>query len=199
MSPLTESQIGPPSTGADPPENDAREGAVPTASRSPRSAPAPRSYKRASWSRRALAWFLDAVVTAIPVSLVITLTGIDSRQVVTVVRHRVISTHSSISLEQQIIEAVLWLGAQVVYYGLMDGSSRGQTLGKRWTGIATVDLASGEPVGFIRAGLRALITAGSLCCLLVPGLVNAFWPLFDPSLRALHDRATGTVVIEVTQ
>ncbi len=159
--------------------------------------PVLRSYRRASWPRRALAWFLDAVVTAIPVSIVVTLAGIGSREVITVVHGKPISSHTAATLQQQAIEAGLWIAAQVIYYAFMERGSRGQTLGKRWTGIATVDLATGGPIGAWRAGLRALIAGGLLCCLLVPGLVNAFWPLFDPGRRALHDHATGTVVIEV--
>ncbi len=75
---------------------------------------------------------------------------------------------------------------------LWSGNSRGQTMGKRLTGLKVVRLDTGDPLGAGRGFLRTLaqlITIGTLGL----GYAMAF---FDPQRRTLHDRIAGTLVIE---
>lgn len=170
---------------------------VTSAQNVPVSDPPLRSYRRAGWWRRCFAWILDAFTTAIPVSVIVTVAGVGSHEVVRVVHGKVVSSRTAVSVEAEIAEALLWLAAQAIYYGFGDGSQRGQTLGKRWMGIATVDLGDGGPIGFWRGAARGALMGTALCCFAVPGLVDALWPLWDPAGASLHDRATRSAVIEV--
>lgn len=156
-----------------------------------------RPFERSGWWRRAIAWILDAFITAVPVSVIVTFTNISSRDVVKVVHGKVVSTTAVTSVGGELVELVVWLAAQIIYYALFEGGIRGQTIGKRWMGIATVDAASGGPIGRPRAAARAALLSGLLCLMLVPGLIDALWPLFDPQRASLHDRLTRTAVIEV--
>jgi uncharacterized RDD family membrane protein YckC len=93
----------------------------------------------------------------------------------------------------------LWLLALLLgclYHALMTGSS-GQTIGKRAVGIKVVDATTGGPVGFGKAFARALIQgATALICGLF-WLLDHLWPLWDERKQALHDKAVGSIVVEV--
>ena len=83
--------------------------------------------------------------------------------------------------------------AQLIYFATLDG--QGQTVGKRALGIAVRGQASGQPIGFGRALARRLVFGVLWDLLLVPGLVNALSPLWDPGNQAWHDHAVGSVVV----
>jgi len=78
----------------------------------------------------------------------------------------------------------------VVYSALFVGSST-QTLGHRAAGVRVVDVKSGQPIGFLRAGLRWFVMAltGAL-------LTLGYWsPFFDSRRRGWHDMASGAIAI----
>ncbi|MCC2318264.1 RDD family protein [Cellulomonas chengniuliangii] len=75
----------------------------------------------------------------------------------------------------------------------------GWTIGRRLTGLRTVDVRTGDPIGMWRALQRTvLIAGGALACLVGQFLVLAS-PLFDGSGRGRgwHDRLTGAEVVDV--
>ncbi len=77
--------------------------------------------------------------------------------------------------------------------------AHGWTIGRRLTGLRTVDVRTGEPIGMWRALQRTvLIAGGALACLVGQFLVLAS-PLFDDSgrRRGWHDRLTGAEVVDV--
>ena len=77
----------------------------------------------------------------------------------------------------------------LLYAGYFTGTT-GQTLGKIALGLRVVD-AGGQPPGYLRASLRALL--GCVGVLLAGG---ALVPMaFDPARRALHDRLLKTRVV----
>jgi uncharacterized RDD family membrane protein YckC len=61
-----------------------------------------------------------------------------------------------------------------------------QTPGMWLTRIRCVDVATGGRLGLLRAALR-----GALLCLFVPPLI------MDKQQRGLHDRAAGSIMVEV--
>jgi uncharacterized RDD family membrane protein YckC len=85
--------------------------------------------------------------------------------------------------------AVFYLALAVLYLAGLTYQA-GQTLGKRLTGIRVVDDA-GDDVSLGRAVARAVVWLASL------GTLGAFWApaLFDLRRRTVHDRLTGTLVI----
>jgi uncharacterized RDD family membrane protein YckC len=73
----------------------------------------------------------------------------------------------------------------------------GQTLGKMAGGIAVRrDGDEDAPVGYIRSLIRGAVPP-FFWVLLIPGLLDVLWPLWDPKKQALHDKLAGSVVIRV--
>jgi len=91
----------------------------------------------------------------------------------------------------------------LIYNGMLDGSPKGQTVGKMAVGIQTRDEATGEALDIGRGYVRAVVP-------LALGLVNQFspalgivailddlWPLWDPRKQSWHDKAAGSIVVKV--
>ena len=153
----------------------------------------------AEWWKRLVAHLLDGllttaamVVAAIPVVLIaVTQLEIDSD-----------TGEVTKGLVPVVLAAAGWFvivtAGGFAYYSLMNGSSRGQTLGKRVLKIQVRDVATGGPIGIGRGFMRYLVewllaSFGSGVGTLLDGL----WPLWDPWRQALHDKAANSVVIDV--
>lgn len=91
--------------------------------------------------------------------------------------------------------AILWFVAMFVYDPICHAVS-GQTLGKRWMGIAVVR-SSGERVGFGRALWRH---AAKFALGIVPilGLLDHLNPLTSKRNQTVHDRLASTVVVRTS-
>ncbi len=86
--------------------------------------------------------------------------------------------------------AVGFIG-QAVYYTLMEGGSRGQTLGKMALGIRVIDLARGGPIGYGRGFIRWIGRFVSAIVL----LLGYLWMLWDGEKQTWHDKMAGSVVV----
>ena len=141
----------------------------------------------AAWWRRAVAILLDWLIVAVPIGLLGMAWGL-----VDVARNvegdRVgVSTSPSLSL--------LVFVAQVAYSTVMEGGQRGATVGKMAMLIQVRDANWGGPIGYPRALGRRFIFLILFQLLVVPGVINALWPLWDPRRQALHDKAVNTLVL----
>jgi uncharacterized RDD family membrane protein YckC len=85
----------------------------------------------------------------------------------------------------------------VLYYGIMNGSKRGQTLGKMAMGIAVRDARTGGPIGFWRGIGRFAISFVFDVILLIPYLIDSLSPLWSSRRQAWHDRVVHSVVIDL--
>jgi uncharacterized RDD family membrane protein YckC len=88
--------------------------------------------------------------------------------------------------------SVWWYGG-IVYFTVMEGRPRGQTLGKRICRIAVVDRRTGTRIGFGRALIRAL---GRWLSLFMLG-VGYLWMLWDSERQTWHDKLARDVVVRV--
>lgn len=91
---------------------------------------------------------------------------------------------------------VLILGALlglVLYYALLEGGSKGQTVGKRVIGIRVVDKLTGGPIGTGRGVGRffARLLSGLVC------FVGYLWVLWNPDSQAWHDIIVDSYVVKV--
>lgn len=96
--------------------------------------------------------------------------------------------------------AVAYLGAiasGLVYFGVLNGWRRGQTVGNLATNIAVCDARTGRPVGLARGGLRWTVRFLLYAMLLVPGILNDLFPLWDRNRQTIADKAARTVVVRV--
>jgi uncharacterized RDD family membrane protein YckC len=83
-----------------------------------------------------------------------------------------------------------------LYYGIMNGSKRGQTLGKMALGIAVRDARTGGPIGFWRGIGRYAITIVFYVVLVIPYIIDSLSPLWDSRRQAWHDHVVHSVVVE---
>jgi len=89
---------------------------------------------------------------------------------------------------------LLSLAIAIIYFGYLEGSASGQTIGKRALGIRVVDSATGGPIGFGRAVVRYFgrwISA-------IPFLLGFFWMLWDRERQTWHDKFAQDVVVPVS-
>jgi uncharacterized RDD family membrane protein YckC len=128
----------------------------------------------ADWWRRAAAAVIDMAVLWIPV---------------------VFATHSMGRLGRTVIA----LAAGIVYFSLLNGGARGQTLGKMVWSIRVRAAATGGPLGPARAAVRYIVPAALASLIPILGLfvwlTDGLWPLWDRRRQALHDKVAGSVVV----
>ncbi len=85
----------------------------------------------------------------------------------------------------------------VLYYVLLNGSEKGQTVGKMVMKIAVRSDETGGRAGYGKAFLRYIVGAVLFILCFIPGVVDVLFPLWDPKKQTLHDKAAKTVVVEV--
>lgn len=86
--------------------------------------------------------------------------------------------------------------AGAAYFGGLNGTGSGQTLGMHLAGIAVRDDTDDEVIGVTRAVLRWFVRF-SLYFFLLPGLLNDLWPLWDRKHQTFADRVVGSVVVSI--
>lgn len=86
------------------------------------------------------------------------------------------------------------LVAGIAYFTLLEGGSRGQTLGKQALGIRVISFDTGGPIGYGRAFIRYVGRIVSFVCL----LLGYLWMLWDKEKQCWHDKFAGDVVVPVS-
>jgi uncharacterized RDD family membrane protein YckC len=84
----------------------------------------------------------------------------------------------------------------VVYFALLNGGAKGQTLGKMVWGVRVRDAATGGPLGPAKAALRYIVPA--LLSIVTFGLIwlpDGLWLFWDRRRQTLHDKVAGSVVV----
>jgi uncharacterized RDD family membrane protein YckC len=86
---------------------------------------------------------------------------------------------------------LLDIAIAVAYFGYLEGSPSGQTIGKRVLGIRVIDFSNGGPIGRARAVGRyfARWLSGIACFL------GYLWMLWDKEKQTWHDKLTTSVVV----
>jgi uncharacterized RDD family membrane protein YckC len=94
------------------------------------------------------------------------------------------------------------LAIGVTYFALLNGSRKGQTVGKMVWAIQVRDISTGGPLGYPRAALRYLAPT---LLFLIPILGFFLWvaegltPLLDRRRLALHDKLAGSMVVNAAR
>ena len=143
--------------------------------------------KTASWGRRFLAWLIDILLIYV-LPIVLLVVGFRAGG----------SEFEDDSTGALVLYLAVPLLALVIplYFALFHAGRRGQTIGKRVTGIAVrridgAHLSKGAAFG--RAGFVFLLYIAGGVGVLVDGL----WPLFDKRNQALHDKVVNSLVVRV--
>ena len=141
--------------------------------------PAAGEFGLAEWWQRVVAIIVDGIPLAIVVSALAAAFDIDRSQ-------------PFLSPAYQGLGLVLGL----LYYGLMNGSESGQTLGKMLIGIRVRDADAGGPIGYGRGVGRYFVVwlLGLPCG--IPALIDGLVPLWDNRRQSWHDKAVNSIVVK---
>jgi len=88
---------------------------------------------------------------------------------------------------------------EVGYFTFMNGSTKGQTLGKMVMKIAVRDINSGSQISHARSMARILLMGLFFSAYLVPLVIDCLWPLLEPRHRSWHDMATRSIVVDLAR
>jgi uncharacterized RDD family membrane protein YckC len=150
----------------------------------------------APWWKRFVAISIDGVVLNVVAFVVLRVIPLPKTSTTTTTTS---SSHVSL-VEALAILAAVWLIAAIpfaVYYGAMNGSKRGQTLGKMVLGIAVRDSRTGGPIGFWRGAGRFLIMVVFQILFFIPYIIDNLAPLWDMRNQAWHDKTARSVVVDL--
>jgi uncharacterized RDD family membrane protein YckC len=149
----------------------------------------------APWWKRFLAFLVDTMLIGFAGFIVLTVIGAAARN------SNSPNTSSQPLTAGQVVASVIALFLLLMipcmlYFGIMNGSKGGQTLGKMALSIQVRDARSGGPIGFWRGVGRYAITALFFVLLVVPYLIDNLSPLYDARRQAWHDRVVHSVVVD---
>ena len=150
----------------------------------------------APWWKRFLAILIDSMVLGVALFIFFAIIGAATRHSNT---SSTTSTHPLTPGQAVVGFAVLFILLSIpymLYYGIMNGSRRGQTLGKMALGIAVRDARTGGPIGFWRGVGRYAITVVFYVVLLIPYILDNLSPLWDARRQAWHDHVVHSVVVD---
>jgi uncharacterized RDD family membrane protein YckC len=153
----------------------------------------------ASWWKRFVAILVDSMILAmcylLAIALIVAVAGHHGTASPSTPNH---GSGGAGSVVLAIVVAyVLFSIPLALYYGIMNGSRRGQTVGKMALGIAVRDARSGQRIGFWRGVGRYFITVLFALVLLVPYLLDNLAPLWNGRNQAWHDRVAHSVVVDL--
>lgn len=84
-----------------------------------------------------------------------------------------------------------------LYYAILNGSAKGQTLGKRAMAIACRNARHGGPIGFWRGLARCLVWVVFDAAIVIPYVLDNLSPLWDKRRQAWHDHIVRSLVIDI--
>ncbi|MFN8034842.1 MAG: RDD family protein [Acidimicrobiia bacterium] len=151
----------------------------------------------ASFGARFLGWFVDGLITGLPLAiLIIVILRAGPHHVVSCtvngeLRLCDVPTGGTVGIAVLVGLAAFVL-LLIYYFGIPVGRS-GQTVGKRLAGVRVLDAATGQPIGTGRAVGRQLFAqfiSGWFCYL------GYLWMLWDPNKQTWQDKVVSSVVIK---
>lgn len=141
----------------------------------------------ASWWQRVVAIFVDWLVVSVPLAFVLVGTGLVD---ISSDRGTIQAGTSGLGM---LISALVPIG----YSAVLEGSPRGQSVGKMAIRIRVADGTTGGPIGPGRAAMRRVVYVALLWICFVPGVLNGLSPLWDRRRQAWHDKAVNSLVVKV--
>lgn len=130
----------------------------------------------ADWWKRVVAFVIDIVIVYAASAVIAGVAGSDAAD---------------------IAAAALALVVQLSYFSFLNGSAKGQTVGKMALRISVRDMDTGGPIGPGRAFSRMVAQIVLALLFIVPWIIDVLWPLWDGQRQAWHDKAVRSLVVDV--
>jgi uncharacterized RDD family membrane protein YckC len=160
----------------------------------------PQGRPLAEWWKRLLAYLLDSLVVGVPATIIMAAIGVGAFAGSDLECDPVtgVCTGDTTGFFVVYLTSYLVIGALAfAYLTFMNGSERGQTVGKMALKIQVRDEVTGGPIGYGKASVRTLIyLLLSLFTCGIGFLLDGLWPLWDPKRQALHDKPAGSLVVD---
>jgi uncharacterized RDD family membrane protein YckC len=152
----------------------------------------------ARWWQRVGSMVLDALIIGVPLLIInaILNAAFGTEHLVRLRNGGYLWEHN-IQGPAHIVIVVVMIAIEGLYFSFLNGTGSGQTVGNRAPGIAVRDAVTGEAIGFKRAALRWFIRFILYLALIVPGLLNDLFPLWDSRRQTIADKAARSVVIRL--
>jgi uncharacterized RDD family membrane protein YckC len=154
----------------------------------------------ASWGRRFGAHLIDALIIGVPLFFVVfRITGPAYTEYQTVCASG-FSVCTNYTLHRGAIAGAGLISAlvSVLYFTLLIGSSRGQTVGMMALKIGVRDQAADATIGHARAFVRWLVLFALALAFYLPHVIDCLSPLWDQRRQAWHDHAASSVVVDLS-
>ena len=151
----------------------------------------------ARWWQRVGAMVLDGFIVGIPSVIVNTIVNREFGSPSTVIVANRIETVRTLHGGAHVADIIVLAALTGLYFAILNGTGRGQTVGNRAPGIAVRDLNTGDAIGFGRGVLRWAARTVMYIAFVIPGLVNDLYPLWDSRNQTLADKAARSVVIRL--
>jgi uncharacterized RDD family membrane protein YckC len=188
---------GPPPGGQPPPgQYPPQQGGYPQQPYQQARPMSPQGRPLSEWWKRAVAAIIDAFVVGIPAYILMFLfgLGVASEAEIDPVTGEIEGGGGIVAGFFISIIIIAVLG--VLYFVILNGGEKGQTVGKMVMKIQVRDEQTGGPIGYGKAFLRWLVAQalGFLCG--IGTLVDLLFPLWDPKRQTIHDKAVGSLVVD---
>ena len=139
------------------------------------------------WWKRAVALIIDSLVLAVPLNLLTALLG--------GFEARTVDGETQFNVEGP--GFVISIVVAILYYTLLNGGPKGQTVGKMALRIQVRDIDTGGAIGYGRGlGRQLVIYVFALACG-IGLLLDYLSPLWDKKRQAWHDKVVRSVVVDV--
>lgn len=150
----------------------------------------------ASWWKRLVAIIIDGAIIGVTFSIFFAIIGALAGNTTTSCGFNCTNNTTQLSGAAVVGVFVLAILPAFLYYGILNGSKRGQTVGKMAMSIAVRDARTGGPIGFWRGIGRYAITILFTFLLFIPYLLDNLSPLWDKRRQAWHDKVVRSVVVD---
>ncbi len=147
----------------------------------------------AEWWKRAVGAIIDAILLGIVNSILGAIFGLNADNAVNTTTGALDPAAFTALITGNILLMILG----VAYYVVLNGSEKGQTVGKMVMKIRVRDMATGGPAGYGKAFIRYIVSLVLFLLCVIPGIVDVLFPLWDDKKQTLHDKAAGTIVEDV--
>lgn len=150
----------------------------------------------AEWWKRVVALIIDALLIGIPLAIIQNIIGLGAASQLEVDSSGAITGGGGGFFATLIVGNLLTIAAFLIYFGVMNGGAKGQTVGKMAMKIQVRDEATGGPIGVGKGLLRYVVSAAlSLVCG-IGGIIDGLFPLWDAKRQTIHDKAVKSVVVD---